>query len=90
MIFVIPSDVLICLLPISTQYFVLLLTTYGNASLLTLFENLQKSTTKYDDESDVDEFDYEAAPPVKNIIVPRRFFLSFFLLSFFLFFEMKK
>lgn len=40
---------------------------FGNAKVLTLFEQLQQSTTPFDDREDVDEFDEEAAPPTKDV-----------------------
>jgi hypothetical protein len=45
----------------------IILRAYGNAKVLTLFDQLQKSTTPFDYRGNVDEFDEEAPPPTKDI-----------------------
>ncbi|KAJ2893358.1 hypothetical protein IWW38_002885, partial [Coemansia aciculifera] len=41
----------------------------GNASVVVLFDTLQRSKTEYEDMADIDEFDVEALPPTKDIAV---------------------
>jgi hypothetical protein len=67
LIFVLPFDAVLPLLPLSYQALILFFTCYGNAILICLFEVLRKSKTKYDDASGVDEFDYDAPAPIKEV-----------------------
>ncbi|KAI8904807.1 hypothetical protein EDD86DRAFT_194553 [Gorgonomyces haynaldii] len=56
-------------LPILPLVFPLLMVvtrSYGNAHILTLFDELQQSTTEYTDTEGVDQFD-SAPPPTKNV-----------------------
>ena len=61
--------VLIPLLPLALFINIYLMGLYSVARLLTLFNDLQKSTTPYDDAQDVDEFDIEAPAPVKDVSI---------------------
>lgn len=56
-------------LPFTAVYLWVVLRAYGNAKVLTLFEQLQQSTTPFDDDENVDEFDEEAPPPTKDVKV---------------------
>jgi len=78
LIFYVPMDVILPLLPLSYNVVNLFFTGYGNAFLICLFEVLRKSKTKYDDVGN-DQFDYEAPPPMKEVLVSKS--LHFYFLS---------
>ena len=65
---------LIPILPFTGILMWVVMRAYGNAKILALFEQLQQSTTPFDDRDDVDEFDEEAAPPTKDVKLTTRMF----------------
>ena len=59
--------VVIPLLPMTTFVLWIVMRTLGNAKIILLFDQLQQSTTPFDDNAEVDEFDEQAPPPTKEI-----------------------
>jgi hypothetical protein len=59
-------------LPLIFPLIWLIIRSYGNALILTLFEALQNSKTDFEDKANVDEFDEEAPPPIKELALDRR------------------
>ncbi|KAI8970790.1 hypothetical protein BDB01DRAFT_731425 [Pilobolus umbonatus] len=59
--------VILPLLPLCIPTMWIIARSFGNAQLLILFEALQISKTEYEDDDEVDEFDAEAPPPIKDL-----------------------
>ncbi|RUS34187.1 hypothetical protein BC938DRAFT_482019, partial [Jimgerdemannia flammicorona] len=66
---VLPIYAILPLLPLSFPTLWIVARSYGNAKVLVLFEALQISKTEYADDDEVDEFDDEAPPPTKNVVL---------------------
>jgi len=64
-----PSQLMFTLIPLSIPTIWLAVSCYANAWLYCLFDALQSSKTKYNDNED--EFDFDAEPPVSEVFVPR-------------------
>jgi hypothetical protein len=58
----------VAILPLAFPTFTVILRTYGNAQILSLFDALQSSKSEFQDKEDVDEFD-EAPAPTKDVKV---------------------
>jgi hypothetical protein len=59
--------VIMPLLPATIIPLWIIVRTFGNARLLLLYDQLEQSTTPFDDSNGVDEFDAEAPAPVKEV-----------------------
>ncbi|KAG9296240.1 hypothetical protein G9A89_014832 [Geosiphon pyriformis] len=68
---IMPVYAIIPIFPFTFPTLWLIARSFGNASVLVLFEALQKSKTEYEDDEEVDEFDADAPPPTKNIHLER-------------------
>ncbi|TPX71870.1 hypothetical protein SpCBS45565_g00930 [Spizellomyces sp. 'palustris'] len=56
------------ILPLVVPTLFVILRSYGNAQILSLFDALQTSKTEFEDQEDVDEFD-AAPPPTKDLVL---------------------
>ncbi|KAI9143013.1 hypothetical protein BKA69DRAFT_1173903 [Paraphysoderma sedebokerense] len=79
MLFVLPTYAALPLIPFSLPTLGLVYRSWGNAQLLSLWEALQISKTDYEDEADIDEFDAEAPPPMKDVHIDKGVVLAKFL-----------
>lgn len=76
-----PIYAVLPLLPFSLPTLWIVARSFGNAKVLVLFEALQISKTEYADDDEVDEFDSEAPPPTKNVVLDSRELFFFFFFS---------
>ncbi|KAF9583941.1 hypothetical protein BGW38_008058 [Lunasporangiospora selenospora] len=68
---VLPAYAALPLLPLSLPTLMQISKAFTNSTILVLFNTLQISKTEFEDENDVDEFDVEAPPPTKNVVIDR-------------------
>ncbi|KAI8915014.1 hypothetical protein DFJ77DRAFT_43795 [Powellomyces hirtus] len=60
--------VVLPLLPLVLPTLFMIIRSYGNAQILSLFDALQTSKTEFEDQEDIDEFDM-APPPTKDLVL---------------------
>ncbi|KAJ3041841.1 hypothetical protein HDV00_008545 [Rhizophlyctis rosea] len=66
MLLVLQVYAILPILPLALPTFILVVRSYGNAQILSLFDALQSSNTEFEDKESVDEFD-AAPPPMKDL-----------------------
>lgn len=64
-----PVYVILAILPLNSMSFWVFARAWGNTKISVLFEQLQQSTTPFDDSAEVDEFDEEAPAPTKKVLM---------------------